>query len=76
MIEIKSFEIIVQDDYDFANELLGTAKSEKKRLETKRKKATDPLNASLKEIRSWYKAAVDFYAEAERILKAKIADAG
>lgn len=72
---IQEFEIAEQADYDFANEALGDAKSSWKALETRKKKATGPLNQSLKEIRSWFKPAQDFYAQAERLLKGKLAEA-
>ena len=72
---IKEFHLETQADYDFADELLGDAKRQWRELEARKKKATAPLQESLKEIRSWFKPPQDFYAEAERILKAKIAEA-
>lgn len=72
---IEAFKIAEQGDYDFANEALGDAKSAWKRLEKQKKEATKLLNDALKTIRGWFKPAQDFYAQAERILKAKIAEA-
>jgi hypothetical protein len=72
---IEEFEITEQSDYDFANEALGDAKSAWKALERRKKTATKPINAALKEIRSWFKPAQDFYGHAERILKNKLVEA-
>jgi hypothetical protein len=72
---IREFEINDQEDYDFANEALGDAKRAWKDLEAKKKEVTKPLNMVLKTIRSWFKPAQDHYLEAEKILKAKLAEA-
>jgi hypothetical protein len=72
---IQEFHIETQADYDFADEALGDAKAQWKSLEARKKKATAPLLESLKEIRSWFKPPQTFYEQAERLLKAKIAEA-
>lgn len=72
---VREYEIVDQDDYDFANGALGEVKSEWKKLDAKQKKVTKPLGDVLKEVRSWFKPAKDHYNEAERIWKEKLADA-
>ena len=70
--EIEGFEIRGQDDYDFADELLGDVKRNWKTLEERKKRAVGPLNESLKEIRSWFSAPQKFYKSAEELLKQKL----
>jgi hypothetical protein len=70
---IREFEITSQQDYDAADELLGEAKQAWKKWDAKRKKAVVPLNQAKAEIQSWFKPILDLYAEAETILKGKIA---
>lgn len=70
--DIEEFAIAEQTDLEFANEVLGDVKRAWKELDERKKKATQPMNQALKEIRSWFKPAQDFYSKAERILKKKI----
>jgi hypothetical protein len=70
--EIEAFEIASQEDYDFADELLGDAKTNWKDLESRKKRAVGPLNEALKEIRSWFSAPQQFYKQAENLLKSKL----
>lgn len=72
---IEEFEVAEQADLDFADEVLGDVKRAWNELEERKKKATGPMNAALKEIRSWFKPAQDFYSKAEGILKGKIVSA-
>lgn len=73
LVLIRSFEIQSQADYDAADELLGEAKRAWKTWDAKRKKAVVPINEAKAEIQSWFKPVLDLYAEAESILKGKIA---
>jgi hypothetical protein len=70
---IESMEVVDGESLEFAAEVLSEAKGHWKRLEEMKKKATKPMNDALKEVRSWFKPAQDFYSDCEQSLKAKIA---
>lgn len=65
--------ITSQEELELAAEVLAAVKGIAKRIDARRKEATDPLNASLKAIRGWFAPAMDACETAERELKAKIA---
>ena len=69
---VQKFEIVKQEDMDFANECLGEVKGKLKALEKMRKEATDPLNKALTTIRGWFKPAEKFYEQSEDVWKKKI----
>jgi hypothetical protein len=69
---IQAMPIQNQDDIEFAAEALADAKGHWKRLEDMKRKATQPMNDALKEIRSWFKPAQDFYKECESTIKIKL----
>lgn len=74
LLQIESnFSIVTDEDLAFSAEVLQEVKGNYNRLEERKKQATDPLNQSLKVIRSWFKPAQDFYSRAEQVLKNKIA---
>ena len=73
LAEIRDLEVLSEEDQTFAAEMLAEAKGSWKRLEERKKRATDPLNQALREIRGWFRAPQDFYAQCETILKGKIA---
>jgi hypothetical protein len=72
--ELKTLQIADDDDYEYAGEFLKSVKRLYNDVEARRKKVTDPLNAALKEFRSWYKPTLDLLEEGERLLKKKIGD--
>lgn len=72
--ELKDFKIADEDDFAFASDTLKHIKVFYKEIEKKRKAVTDPLNAALKEFRSWYKPSLDLLSEGERLLKASIGE--
>lgn len=74
LAEIENFVISSDEDLAFAAEVLSEVKGHYNRLEERKKQATNPLNATLRTIRDWFRPAQDFYAKAEVTLKAKIAD--
>lgn len=63
-----------QADLEFAAQILREVKGKKKRLEDERKRATGPLNETLKVIRGWFKPPIDAYGNVEAVIKKKIAD--
>ncbi|MBW2672104.1 MAG: hypothetical protein JRD89_01645 [Deltaproteobacteria bacterium] len=72
LVGIKSLEIDSQEDLDFANEILAEVKKKFKEIDAEEKGVTQPINASLKKIRDWFRPAKTAYTEAEKILKSKI----
>ena len=56
---VQAFVIRTQAEADFAAAQLKDFLRAADEVEAKRKRATDPINASLKEIRSWFKPAED-----------------
>lgn len=73
LASIKGFEIVDNDTLDFAAEILADVKGKNNRLEEMKHTATKPMNEALKAVRSWFAPAQNHYAEAEVILKNKIA---
>ena len=71
---IEEMNIYDNEDMLFAAEMLAEIKGMYNSLEDRRKAATGPLNKALKEVRSWFKPATDYYKECERALKQKLAD--
>ena len=56
---VQAFVIRTQAEADFAAAQLKEFLRAADEIEAKRKRATDPLNSSIKEIRSWFKPAED-----------------
>lgn len=73
LASIKGFEIVDNDTLEFAAEILADVKGKNNRLEEMKHTATKPMNEALKAVRSWFAPAQNHYAEAEVILKNKIA---
>lgn len=55
-----------------ASALLAELVQEKEKVDATRRRATDPLNKSLKEINGWFKPALDAYKDIESELRCKI----
>jgi hypothetical protein len=72
---IQEMEIETKEDMDFAAEILGEAKTKRKRIDEKRKEITAPLNTALKAVNELFRPAMDFYDQCERLIKAKISAA-
>jgi len=72
---LPAYEIQSQEDMEYANTLLGEIKTLAKALESERTAVTKPINAALKGINGWFKPVAELYAQAEKILKEKIAEA-
>lgn len=60
-------------DVDFVATSLREVKDQYKAIENKRKAATQPIDQALKEIRSWFKPALDALSSVEEQLKSKLA---
>lgn len=71
--EIEALPVTTDEELAFAAEILVDCKTAWSTLETQKKTATDPLNATIKTIRDWFRPAQDLYVKAESALKAKIA---
>lgn len=71
---LNSFEILNQDDLNFASELVKTVKDRWKELEEKRTAITKPINEGLRAINALFKPVQDPLAQAELIIKSKIAN--
>ena len=67
--EARKLKIDSDEDYEFVSLFLREVKSQNKSLEERKKRATDPLNAVLKEIRSWFKPPQDILVQIESHLK-------
>ena len=67
-------EIATAEQCAIVADLLQTLKGDAKRLDAKKKLATAPMTAAMKEIRSWFKPAETAMADLEALLKRKIAD--
>lgn len=72
---VEEFAIEDDEDMTLAREQLSEVKSKYKALEERRKAATAPLNASLKEINGWFKPATTALMAIERAWKGKLAAA-
>lgn len=73
LVMVQAFQIIKQEDMDFANECLGEVKSKLKYLKKMREEATKPMSEALDKVRSWFKPAETFYKKAEDVWKQKMA---
>lgn len=73
LVNVRDTAIESQADHDLCAEALAHVKGEWKRLEERKKSVTDPLTKAINEVRSWFRPAQDFYAQAEVLLKANIA---
>ncbi len=73
--ELPGLVIDTQEDLGFAAELLAEAKGKTKALEEMRDSVVKPMNTALKNLRSWFKPALDALGQYERGLKTKIAEA-
>lgn len=71
---IKDFQVEEEEDFSFLSETLRDVKKSWKDLETEKKTVTDPLNATLKKVRSWFKPAQDYLKKAELLCKKKLSD--
>lgn len=69
---VEAFQIITQEDMEFANECLGDVKGKLKALKEEREGVTKPMNAALKKVRGWFKPAENFYGQAETAWKDRI----
>ena len=70
---VEQFQIVTQEDMEFANECLGEVKTKLKELKEEREGVTKPMNAALKKVRGWFKPAETFYGHAEKAWKDRIA---
>jgi len=71
---IRAMPVDGQDDLDFADELRRDANGRLKWLKDRRTQATKKARETLEEIRSWFKAPIDFYEQAKGLLDDKIRD--
>lgn len=70
--EARTMIIANDDDLAFASEILRDVKSKAAELEAEKKRATDPISASLAVIRGWFKPALDACSEVETTIKNKM----
>lgn len=73
--ELSDFAVATQEDIDIAGAFLVEVKTAWKRLEERRQEITAPLNEGLRSANDLFRPALTALAEAERLLKRKIADA-
>lgn len=74
LLKIRSSEIINEGDNLKACELLKEINSYNKTVKSLKSAEEAPFKSSLKEITEKYKNALDFLAEAEKLLRSKISD--
>lgn len=74
LLKIRSSEIINEGDNLKACELLKEINSYNKTVKSLKAAEESPFKSSLKEITEKYKNALDFLAEAEKLLRSKISD--
>lgn len=74
LLKIRSSEIINEGDNLKACELLKKINSYNKTVKSLKSAEEAPFKSSLKEITEKYKNALDFLAEAEKLLRSKISD--
>lgn len=72
---IKTLPIDTQEDLDRIGQFGAAARAKIKELEAKRKAATQPLNASLREINSWFKPAREGLELCVQALNARLLEA-
>lgn len=63
-----------QSDLDLVGEILVYVKGISKEIESKKRKIVDPLNASLKAVRDFFRPAESACFEIERVLKSKVSE--
>lgn len=72
--EIKSFDILSDDDKDFAADLLREIKGKHKTVEERRKEITVPLNKALRSVNDMFRPVLKALEQSEKLLKGKIVD--
>jgi hypothetical protein len=70
---VQGFLVETDEAFGKAAELTKEVKREYKQIDARLKSATDPLNASLKQIRGWFKPMLDLLSSCETVLKQKMA---
>jgi len=73
--ELDGFEVVTQQDLENIAEVLVMVKGRRNWLETREKEITVPIHTSLKKVRELFEPSKTFWANAEVILKQKIAAA-
>lgn len=69
---IKSMPVVTNEEYGVAVKLCADVKDRHSAIDEKRKSWVEPLNAVVKDINKTLGVPLNFYAEAETVLKAKI----
>jgi len=70
--EIFKWNVVTQQDMEFAGKLLAEVKDRAKELKAKRDSVTKPLQEIVKTIQSWFKEPLDSLSQCEMQLKQKI----
>lgn len=68
------FTIEDAQDLEVAVDCLKDVKTNYKQIKAEQELATKPMNAALKQVRSWFKPALDVLERTEALLKGRIAD--
>jgi len=71
---VREYKLENKSDIDFAGESLAEVKRQWLMLENRRKSATKPINSSLKEINSWFKAPQTALRKIEQAWKIKLSE--
>lgn len=72
--EIKKLVIEDDEDFEYVSGVLLEVKRYDKEIEARKKLVTDPLNAALRELRTWFQPIQKVLSNNEAILKKKIGD--
>jgi hypothetical protein len=71
---LRALPIRDQKDIDSADGILRYIKTKLKWYKDEKTEARRPFNKQLERVSGWFNPAIDFYSEAERIIKARIRD--
>jgi hypothetical protein len=74
LITLRSLPIRDQRDIDSADSILRHVKAKLKWYKDEKIEARRPFNKQLERVSNWFNPAIEFYSEAERIVKARIRD--
>lgn len=73
LVALVNFEVLTEDDQNFAAEMLRDVKAKFNLLEEKRTSITKPMNAALRAVNALFKPPQEALEKCEKILKQKIA---
>lgn len=72
---VRGLPVDTQDQIDVVQSVRQQARSRASELESERRTVTDPINAALKRVNSWFKPVIEGYKDVERGANARLLEA-